>query len=155
MDPTPLVDELAAAFNVTDDDRNLKTESGQRWFADEEVGHAKRELKEAGLIDYGGKNRGPARITRRGILVLATYPSRIDENFLKPLKEMHETQEMYLSELRTQESKLRNEAIELLSLLDKIFPADNQNSELMSSITELHTNLSFLVEQARTIVLYS
>ena len=155
MDPTPLVDELATTFNVTDHDRNLKTDSGQRWFADEEVGHAKRELKEARLIDYGGNKRGPARITRRGILILATNPARIDEDFLKPLKEMQETQEMYLSELRNQETIIRNDAVELLSLLDKIFPADNQDSELTSSITRLHTNLSLLVEQARNIVFHS
>ncbi len=84
--PNELNKKLIGLFEVTDGELELEYSSGQRIFVDSDIGHAKRELKEAGLIDYGDGRVRPARITALGRAVLAENPSVIDAEFLKPFK---------------------------------------------------------------------
>ncbi|MDE0013181.1 MAG: hypothetical protein OXU36_18700 [Candidatus Poribacteria bacterium] len=81
-------DRLARQFNVTDDEREETSLSGVRKFQNTAVGHAKRELKAAGLIRYGGGTTlEPAKITLRGRRVLDNPPTCIDREFLRKFPE--------------------------------------------------------------------
>ena len=83
LDHPELSDRLARQFNVTDDEREEVSPSGVRNFQNTAVGHAKRELKAAGLIRYGGGTTvEPAQITLRGRRVLDNPPTYIDRKFL-------------------------------------------------------------------------
>lgn len=149
MTPSALIDELAPRFKVTEDELNERTKEGNRRFANEEVGHAQRELKEAGLIDFGDGQVRPAHITRRGICVLALNPAKVDKGFLAPLKEERKTKEGYLSFLRHEEQEIRKKIIELYSQADNFFLVKDDGPDLRRAIEAFHKDLSCLIEDAR------
>ncbi len=79
-----LADQLAQRFNLTEAERNERTSSGQRRFANR-ISWARMKLRNAGLLDY--MDRGASRITERGREVLAGHPPRIDNTFLNQFEE--------------------------------------------------------------------
>lgn len=95
-----IVDQLAEQFNLTNAERNEEHAQGNRKFGDTEVGFAKFELKNAGLIVYGDGAMRPTRITGRGRSVLwiahARNVAKIDQDFLRPLQEEWETKEQLI-----------------------------------------------------------
>ena len=85
-----LVDHLAQHFNLTDADRNERTSSGQKRFANR-ISWARMELKNAVLLKYTGP--GTSRITERGRQILADKPHRIDRTFLNQFEEYRHVHE--------------------------------------------------------------
>ena len=96
-----IVDQLAEQFNLTTTERNEVHPKGNKKFGDIEVGFAKLELKNAGLVAYGDGTMRPTRITGRGRRVLWMVRARgepqIDQDFLRPLQEEWETKEQLIS----------------------------------------------------------
>ena len=84
-----LADQLAQRFNLTEAERNERTSSGQRRFANR-ISWARMELKNAVLLEY--TRPGTSRITDRGRQVLVDKPHRIDRPFLSKFEEYRHTQ---------------------------------------------------------------
>ena len=76
-----IVEELAKAFQITDDERKELLASGNQPIFDNRVGWAKTYLKKAGLLD--SPKRAIFVITDVGLDVLKTNPSRIDTKSLR------------------------------------------------------------------------
>lgn len=74
------VEQLAARFELSDDERATMLPSGTAPMFDNRVGWAKTYLKQAGLID--ATRRGYFRITPRGTELLGTHPVQIDSAML-------------------------------------------------------------------------
>lgn len=70
------VEQLAARFELSDDERAVMLPSGTAPMFDNRVGWAKTYLKQAGLID--ATRRGYFRITPRGSQLLGTNPVQLD-----------------------------------------------------------------------------
>lgn len=83
-----LADQLAQRFNLTEAERNERTSSGQRRFANR-ISWARMELKNAVLLEY--TRPGTSRITDRGRQVLVDKPHRIDRPFLSKFEEYRHT----------------------------------------------------------------
>jgi restriction system protein len=76
-----IIENLANAFNLTDDERKELLASGTQPIFDNRVAWAKTYLKKAGLLD--SPKRGTVRITQIGRDTLNTKPERIDTKYLK------------------------------------------------------------------------
>lgn len=79
------VEQLAARFELSDDERATTLPSGTAPMFDNRVGWAKTYLKQAGLID--ATRRGYFRITPRGAQLLDTNPVHIDTSILEKYQE--------------------------------------------------------------------
>ena len=79
------VEQLAASFELTDEERATMLPSGTAPMFDNRVGWAKTYLKQAGLID--ATRRGYFRITPRGTELLGTGPAQIDTSTLEKYQE--------------------------------------------------------------------
>jgi restriction system protein len=79
------VEQLAARFELSDDERATMLPSGTAPMFDNRVGWAKTYLKQAGLID--ATRRGYFRITPRGAELLGTKPIQIDAFILEKYQE--------------------------------------------------------------------
>ena len=79
------VEQLAASFELTDEERATMLPSGTAPMFDNRVGWAKTYLKQAGLIDT--TRRGYFRITLRGTELLGTNPDLIDASTLENYEE--------------------------------------------------------------------
>ncbi len=82
------VNELAAQFGVSEDERRELLPSGNQEVFDNRVGWARTYLKKAILINY--VQRGHFQITERGQSVLAKNPPRIDVAYLRQFPEFLE-----------------------------------------------------------------
>ncbi|RZF27585.1 restriction endonuclease [Paraburkholderia sp. UYCP14C] len=80
-----VVEELATAFQVTDEERNALLPSGTASLFDNRVGWARTYLKQAGTIE--SQKRGYFKITERGKKLLAENPSQLDNATLKQYPE--------------------------------------------------------------------
>lgn len=80
-----IVEGVATALHLTDEERTQKLPSGSQNMFDNRVGWARIYLKKAGLLE--APVRGTMKITQRGISVLAQNPDRIDVKFLKQYPE--------------------------------------------------------------------
>jgi restriction system protein len=85
-----MVEQLATAFNLTEEDRKILLPSGQQPTFENRVGWARVYLKKAGLLE--SKRRGFMNITERGKKVLSENLQRIDVKFLKKYPEFLEFQ---------------------------------------------------------------
>jgi restriction system protein len=74
------VEWLAQEFQLTDDDRSQRLESGQTWLHNR-VGWTTLYLKKAGLLRANGPGR--YQLTERGREVLASKPATVDVAFLE------------------------------------------------------------------------
>jgi len=79
------VEQLAAKFELSDEERATMLPSGSAPMFDNRVGWAKTYLKQAGLID--ATRRGYFRITPRGTELLGTNPVQIDTSTLEKYEE--------------------------------------------------------------------
>lgn len=85
-----ITDVLADQFHLTENEREELLPSGSQPVFRNRVSWARTYLKKAGLLD--SPRRGRIRITKRGVEVLKSNPSRIDVQFLKQFPEFVEFQ---------------------------------------------------------------
>jgi restriction system protein len=86
------IEYLAQKFNLTPEERKELTPSGTDFLFDGRVRWARLCLSKAGLLEY--TERGFFKITQRGLQVLASNPSKIDDKLLEQFPEFKE----YLTE---------------------------------------------------------
>ena len=79
------IEQLAAEFNLSDDERSTMLPSGTALVFDNRVGWARTYLKQAAMLE--SRRRGVFCITRRGAEVLAKNPIRIDNSTLEQYPE--------------------------------------------------------------------
>ena len=82
------IEHLAQKFNVTPEERKELTPSGTDFLFNGRVRWARRYLSKAGLLEY--TKRGFFKITQRGLQVLASNPSKIDDKLLEQFPEFKE-----------------------------------------------------------------
>ena len=85
------IEELALAFNLSEQERKELLLSGQQATFDNRVGWSRTYLKKAGLLDR--TRRSFFKITQRGLDVLNQKPPRIDAKFLEQFPEFIEFRE--------------------------------------------------------------
>ena len=83
-----VVEILANAFELTESDRSELLPSGRQFRFDNRVHWARSYLKQAGLLESTG--RGKFRITERGMQVLTSKPSHINQAYLQQFPEFLE-----------------------------------------------------------------
>jgi restriction system protein len=83
-----VIETLAEAFGLTEDDRKELLPSGRQAKLDNRVGWTRTHLKKAGLVESVGWGR--FRITERGIEVLRSNPPYINVRFLEQFPEFYE-----------------------------------------------------------------
>ena len=79
---------VSEAFGLTEDERNQLLSSGRKPVIDDRVGWARTYLGQAKLLE--STRRGYFRITERGLALLATNPSTINDQTLKQYPEFIE-----------------------------------------------------------------
>lgn len=79
------VEQLAADFNISDEERNVMLPSGTAPLFDSRVGWARTYLKQAALIE--SRKRGFFHISVRGKELLAKNPNRVDNTTLEQYPE--------------------------------------------------------------------
>jgi restriction system protein len=144
------VEQLAAEFKISDEERSIMLPSGTAPLFDNRVGWARTYLKQASLID--SPKRGVFRITSRGAVLLSKNPSRIDNSVLEQFPE-------YLAfKLRRNEEKsiipprsITNES-NLKSGTPFTAPSESTPEELLSqAYLRLRNNLEVeLLEQVKS-----
>lgn len=80
-----LIEDLAASFKLTEEERAELLPSGQSFVFSNRAGWARTYLKKAGLLS--APRRGFLQITDRGLDVLSRKPTKIDANLLKEFPE--------------------------------------------------------------------
>ncbi len=105
-----IVDVLADLFSLTEDERKEMLQSGAQTKFRNRIAWARSYLVKAGLLI--GSGRGVVRITERGLNVLATPPSKIDNNFLMQYPEFQEFRQ------RPHEQNNTNEGTAILEQAD-------------------------------------
>lgn len=80
-----LVRDVARALKLSDEEQSLMLPSGTATTLGSRVSWAKTYLKQAGLVEQ--PKRGVVRIAKRGLDVLATEPTRVDNPFLEQFAE--------------------------------------------------------------------
>ena len=82
------IEHLAQKFSVTPEERKELTPSGTDFLFDRRVRRARLYLGKAGLLE--STKRGFFKITQRGLQVLASNPSKIDDKLLEQFPEFKE-----------------------------------------------------------------
>jgi len=85
-----VIDVLAQAFGLTDEERRELLPSGRQAAFDNRVGWARTYMKKAGLLE--STRRAHFQITERGLGVLSGNPAQIDTEFLSQFPEFLEFQ---------------------------------------------------------------
>lgn len=91
-----LVEALATEFRLTEPERRELLPSGGMFLFNNRVGWARVYMKKAGLLS--APKRGFVQITKRGLDVLASNPSRIDNKLLRSFAEFREFQRVKTDE---------------------------------------------------------
>lgn len=79
---------VSDAFRLTEDERNKLLQSGRKPIIDDRVGWARTYLGQAGLLQ--STRRGFFKISDRGLSVLTTNPTQIDDGYLRQYPEFVE-----------------------------------------------------------------
>ena len=87
-----LVAMLGQEFRLSEEEMNELLSSGQAFVFTNRVGWARTYMKKAGLVEYPA--RGVVAITPRGLDILKSKPTRIDNNLLKQFPEFLEFQNL-------------------------------------------------------------
>lgn len=142
------VEQLAAEFEITDEERSTMLPSGTAPLFDNRVGWARTYLKQAALVE--SRKRGVFRITPRGTELLTKNPNKIDNTTLEQFPE-------YLAfKLRRNEEKSATvpSTTELNTKppTQLIEPSDSTPEELFSQAYQrLRSNLEVeLLEQVKS-----
>ena len=85
------VDRLADQLNLTPEDRAQLLPSGKQTLLGNRIHWAKTYLTKSGLLE--STRRGHFKITQRGLQVIASHPSRIDNEFLNQFAEFRQFKE--------------------------------------------------------------
>jgi len=117
------VEELAARFDLNDEERAEMLPSGTAPLFDNRVGWARTYLKQAGLLE--SPKRGLFKITARGIDVLASNPPRITASFLDQFEEFRA--------FRTRRRENTSESVQQINEAAKT--CERQNQDLLSDQT--------------------
>ena len=96
-----LIENLATAFQVTDEERKELLASGNQAIFDNRVGWAKTYLKKAGLLD--SPKRATFVITQIGLDTLKKNPDRVDAKYLRQFPAFLEFQNASRNDNETEE----------------------------------------------------
>jgi restriction system protein len=134
-----LIENLAAEFKVTDEERKELLTSGNQLIFDNRVGWAKTYLKKAGLLD--SPKRATFIISELGIQTLNKKPDRIDAKFLRQFPAFLEFVHAGRNDIDSEEEIISHEPIEQTpeESLDKAYQSIRKSlaSELISNVVEL------------------
>lgn len=83
-----LVEKISDIFQLNDEEKTKRLQSGQQTFVDNRSGWARTHLKKAECIEY--VSRGVYRITQRGLELLKNSKNKIDNNTLRQFPEFVE-----------------------------------------------------------------
>lgn len=83
---------MGQEFRLSEEEMNELLSSGQAFVFANRVGWARTYMKKAGLVEYPA--RGVVAITPRGLDILKSKPTRIDNNLLKQFPEFLEFQNL-------------------------------------------------------------
>jgi restriction system protein len=134
-----LIENLATAFQVTDDERKELLASGNQAIFDNRVGWAKTYLKKAGLLD--SPKRATFVITQIGLDTLKKNPDRVDAKYLRQFPAFLEFQNASRNDNETEEEIIIVETNEQTpeENLDKVYQRIRKSlaSELLNRVVEL------------------
>lgn len=139
------IEQLAAEFALTDEERGTMLPSGTAPMFDNRVGWARTYLKQAALLE--SRKRGIFSITQRGLQLLSTNPSRIDNSTLEQFPE-------YLAfKLRRNDDKPNEQSINAVPKAEHLVSVPESTPEELFSqaYQRLRTNLEGeLLEQVKS-----
>ena len=78
-----IIEHLAKYFNVTEEERKMRLQSGNDFIFNNRLGYAIFDLRKALAIENSGNKRGIYRITQRGLNILTENSGVIDYKYLK------------------------------------------------------------------------
>ena len=134
-----LIENLATAFQVTDEERKELLASGNQAIFDNRVGWAKTYLKKAGLLD--SPKRAIFVITQIGLDTLKKKPDRIDAKYLRQFPAFLEFLNASRNDNETEEEIIIVETNEQTpeENLDKVYQRIRKSlaSELLNRVVEL------------------
>ena len=134
-----LIENLATAFQVTDEERKELLASGNQAIFDNRVGWAKTYLKKAGLLD--SPKRATCVITQIGLDTLKKNPDRVDAKYLRQFPAFLEFQNASRNDNETEEEIIIVETNEQTpeENLDKVYQRIRKSlaSELLNRVVEL------------------
>jgi restriction system protein len=134
-----LIENLAAEFQVTDEERKELLASGNQAIFDNRVGWAKTYLKKAGLLD--SPKRATFVITQIGLDTLKKNPDRVDAKYLRQFPAFLEFQNASRNDNETEEEIIIVETNEQTpeENLDKAYQRIRKSlaSELLNRVVEL------------------
>ena len=134
-----LIENLATAFQVTDDERKELLASGNQAIFDNRVGWAKTYLKKAGLLD--SPKRATFVITQIGLDTLKKNPDRVDAKYLRQFPAFLEFQNASRNDNESEEEIIIVETNEQTpeENLDKVYQRIRKSlaSELLNRVVEL------------------
>jgi len=134
-----LIENLATAFQVTDDERKELLASGNQAIFDNRVGWAKTYLKKAGLLD--SPKRATFVITQIGLDTLKKNPDRVDAKYLRQFPAFLEFQNASRNDNETEEEITIVETNEQTpeENLDKAYQRIRKSlaSELLNRVVDL------------------
>ena len=134
-----LIENLATAFQVTDEERKELLASGNQAIFDNRVGWAKTYLKKAGLLD--SPKRATFVITQIGLDTLKKNPDRVDAKYLRQFPAFLEFQNASRNDNETEEEIIIVETNEQTpeENLDKVYQRIRKSlaSELLNRVVEL------------------
>lgn len=139
------IEQLAAEFALTDEERGTMLPSGTAPMFDNRVGWARTYLKQAALLE--SRKRGIFSITQRGLQLLSTNSSRIDNSTLEQFPE-------YLAfKLRRNDDKPNEQSINAVLKTEHLVSVPESTPEELFSqaYQRLRTNLEGeLLEQVKS-----
>ena len=134
-----LIENLATAFQVTDEERKELLASGNQAIFDNRVGWAKTYLKKAGLLD--SPKRATFVITQIGLDTLKKNPDRVDAKYLRQFPAFLEFQNASRNDNESEEEIIIVETNEQTpeENLDKVYQRIRKSlaSELLNRVVEL------------------
>jgi|SRR5208283_897636 len=128
------IDNLAAKFNLSNEEKKVLLPSGQQEVFNNRVGWARTYLKKAGLIET--TRRGHFQITSRGKDVLCSKPKRIDVHFFNQFEEFKQFRALR----HTQSTETTNELEEMTTTPEESLESsykllrDNLDADLIQQL---------------------
>ena len=122
------LEDLAAHFKLTEEERKELLPSGQQPIFDNRVGWAKTYLKKAGLLD--SPKRATIVITQRGLDVLNQRPSELNVRFLRQFPDFLEFQTL------KRDISVENQRIEEVSTQTPEETLENAYQKIRTSLAQ-------------------
>jgi restriction system protein len=122
------VDRLADQLNLTPEDRAQLLPSGKQTLLGNRVHWAKTYLTKSGLLE--STRRGHFRITERGQQVVASHPSRIDNEFLNQFAEFRQFKEKSASDAAQGAQSIEPPLVSRAETPDEVMRAAHKQVEI-------------------------